>query len=1117
MKPGDKPGQRLLRGPLPWILALAAAMWLAVSFVQSAAAPTEISYTEFQQAVQEGRLQHQDLQATRIGNRSATIEGELRDGGTTVAFRTTYNPDINGEQIGRWIDQGLIGSVEFDPEQTGALASVLITVLPFLLILVVFFLLMQNMQGGGGRVMQFGKSKAKMVSKDAPKVSFGDVAGAESAIEELREIKEFLENPAKFQSMGAKIPKGVLLYGPPGTGKTLLARAVAGEAGVPFFSISGSDFVEMFVGVGASVTGDTPVLIRDEDGTRLVPIAEVVDRHYPEDKDGYVVHVDGLQTLGYEPKESGFRGDIAGFGGSRWSDVGGVYRHAVDEIYEIEYLGGTLRTTGDHSVFIRSHGGIKAVAARDLEPGDVLVDLPYKTRTAFVPGHGTQHEVRAHDFSEALVPSRIQVWYPDPEWTEAYERAQRHDGPARELAEELGVSAATVNNWRAGRHHPQQVSERYARTPVPQVVDVDEDLARVLGYYTAEGRVNGGVDLTFGAHESDLIEDCAKRMRAVFDLDPEVEHTTDNTTRLLYRSTRLGRFFARQCGTGSASKHVPEFLWDAPRELFLAYLEAWADGDGYTDPRGRLLVTSVSQQLIREMAWLCAMHGIKAGVRHGRQTGGRVIKTTPLPDGEYWTLIIGATSNPFSGQAATHQHKKPVIRGIRRVPFDGYVYDLVGCTAEAFFGGERPVLLHNSRVRDLFEQAKTNAPAIIFMDEIDAVGRHRGAGLGGGHDEREQTLNQLLVEMDGFDVRTAVILIAATNRPDILDPALLRPGRFDRQIVVDRPDLVGREAILKVHARGKPLADDVDLSVLARSTPGFTGADLANLVNEGALLAARFGKQEISMAELQESIERVIAGPERKTRLMGEKEKSTVAYHEAGHAIVGHALPNADPVHKITIIPRGQALGFTMQLPTEDKYLIARAELIDRLAVMLGGRVAEEIKVGDITTGAGDDIRKATATAKEMVTQYGMSDELGPITLGHKESQPFLGRDLGHQADYSGQVAYLIDQEVRQLLDEAHDEALEILVENTDVLERLAETLLDVETVDGDLLAEIFGEIRPRPSRALLAPVSDGPAEVLEKLRRLDPAANGRARGNGQPDAEGDGAEAEASEAERTS
>jgi len=635
----EKPTQRLLRGPLPWILALAAALWLGISFVQAAAAPAELTWSQFQEAVDDGELRGQDLQTT-IGNRSDTIEGTRQSSGGSVPFTTTYNSDINADQLATWIEQGRIGSVEFDAEQSGTLSTLLITVLPFLLILVVFFLLMQNMQGGGGRVMQFGKSKAKQVSKDAPKVTFEDVAGTDSAIEELREIKEFLESPEKFQTMGAKIPKGVLLFGPPGTGKTLLARAVAGEAGVPFFSISGSDFVEMFVGVGAS------------------------------------------------------------------------------------------------------------------------------------------------------------------------------------------------------------------------------------------------------------------------------------------------------------------------------------------------------------------------------------------------------------------------------------------------------------RVRDLFEQAKANAPAIIFVDEIDAVGRHRGAGMGGGHDEREQTLNQLLVEMDGFDPRTTVILIAATNRPDILDPALLRPGRFDRQIVIDRPDLIGRQQILEVHGRGKPLADDVDLSVLARQTPGFTGADLANLFNEGALLAARFGKKQIDASDLAEAIDRVIAGPERKTRLMSERERTITAYHEAGHAIVGHALPHADPIHKITIIPRGRAGGFTMALPTEDRAYQTRAELMDKLAMMLGGRVAESIKIGDITTGASNDIEKATSLAREMITAYGMSPRLGPIKLGQSDSQPFLGRDFGHEPDYSGQVAYQIDEEVRQLLDEAHDEALEVLVESNDVLESLAQALLEHETVEGERLAEILGPTHERRSRAL-EPVADDPANVIRALRRI--------------------------------
>jgi cell division protease FtsH len=642
-----KPGQRLVKGPLPWILGVLLILWIGSGLYRASTAPAELTWSEFQQAVEAGELQGTDLEVTTVGNRTDTIEGARTTDGASTPFVVRYSPQINDEQLRAWIASGRIASVQFDPEQPSLVSSLLITVVPFILILGIFFLLIQNMQGGGGRVMQFGRSKAKRVTKDTPKVTFDDVAGAESAVEELKEIVEFLGDPQRFIAMGAKIPRGVLLFGPPGTGKTLIAKAVAGEAGVPFFTISGSDFVEMFVGVGAS------------------------------------------------------------------------------------------------------------------------------------------------------------------------------------------------------------------------------------------------------------------------------------------------------------------------------------------------------------------------------------------------------------------------------------------------------------RVRDLFEQAKQNAPAIIFMDEIDAVGRHRGAGLGGGHDEREQTLNQLLVEMDGFDSQSSVILIAATNRPDILDPALLRPGRFDRQVVVDRPDLAGRRAILAVHAKGKPLADDVNLDIIARQTPGFTGADLANLLNEAALLSARHGRSTIDMEHIEGSIIRVIAGPERRTRLMDETERRTVAFHESGHAIVGHALPNADPVHRITIIPRGQALGYTMQLPTQDRYLVRRAELIDRLAVMLGGRVAEELRVGDITTGAGDDIKRATATAREMVTQYGMSDTLGPIVLGQKDSQPFLGRDLGHQADYSGQVAFRIDEEIRGLIDEAHDEALEILVENADVLDALTELLLEVETVEGEQLEQVFAPIRQRTSRAVPVPTDADPAAVIDRLRRVRPTDDG--------------------------
>ncbi|MFP5225692.1 MAG: ATP-dependent zinc metalloprotease FtsH [Actinomycetota bacterium] len=602
---------KMLRGPGLWLVIVVLLSFVFLSSLGGQDAGDKLTFTQFLDKVSANQVED----ATLL-RRSAKITGELKDGSRyEVAFLDEYGDELINELREKDIP------FEVDAQESNPWLAGLLNFLPFILIFLFFMWFLNNSQAGGNRVMSFGKSRAKPVAKDQPKVTFKDVAGVDEAIEELVEIKEFLEDPARFQQLGAKIPKGVLLYGPPGSGKTLLARAVAGEAGVPFFSISGSDFVEMFVGVGAA------------------------------------------------------------------------------------------------------------------------------------------------------------------------------------------------------------------------------------------------------------------------------------------------------------------------------------------------------------------------------------------------------------------------------------------------------------RVRDLFEQAKQAAPAIIFVDEIDAVGRMRGAGLGGGHDEREQTLNQLLVEMDGFDARSGVILIAATNRPDNLDPALLRPGRFDRQIVIDRPDLKGRLDILRVHARGKPLGDGIDLEVLARRTPGFTGADLANVMNEAALLTARRGEKSITMHSLEESIDRVIGGPERKSRVIGEKEKRIIAYHEGGHTIVGHASPNSDPVHKVSIIPRGRALGWTLSLPTEDKFLVTRGEMIDQLAMFLGGRVAEELVFEDPTTGAQDDIERATQMARAMVTQYGMSDRLGPMALGQKQTEVFLGRDLSSHPDYSDEVAFQIDKEVRRLLDEAYTEARQILTENRDALDGLVAALLEHETVEGDLLTDILEPVRQRPAR----------------------------------------------------
>jgi cell division protease FtsH len=565
------------------------------------------------------------------------------------SFSTGYPPD--GEES--LVNALKVANVETDVNGSGSsgLLNILTFILPFVLFFGFWIFLMNQMQGGGSRVMNFGKSKAKRMSVDAPKITFRDVAGVDEAVQELQEIKEFLENPKKFQSLGARIPKGVLLYGPPGTGKTLLARAVAGEAGVPFFSISGSDFVEMFVGVGAS------------------------------------------------------------------------------------------------------------------------------------------------------------------------------------------------------------------------------------------------------------------------------------------------------------------------------------------------------------------------------------------------------------------------------------------------------------RVRDLFEQAKQNSPCIIFMDEIDAVGRHRGAGMGGGHDEREQTLNQLLVEMDGFEMKDNIILIAATNRPDILDPALLRPGRFDRQVVVDRPDRKGRKKILEVHTRGKPLAKAIDLDALAGQTPGFTGADLANLINEAALLTARTGNREISMQELEEGIMRVIAGPEKKTRVMSEKERLITAYHELGHAIVGHLLPNCDPVHKISIISRGQALGYTISLPTEDKFLTSRAELTDTMAMTLGGRGAEEIVFGEITTGASNDLEKVTETAKRMVMRFGMSERLGPRVFGHDRGQPFLGREFSAEPDYSDEIAREIDDEIRRIVESAHQTAKDLLNEKRSELDMLSKILLERETIDAEqFLALLDG----KPESEVFVDEEE-PSAPVEPVAEPEKAAREGARPNPRP------------------
>ena len=449
-----------------------------------------------------------------------------------------------------------------------------------------------------------------------------------------------------------------------------------------------------------------------------------------------------------------------------------------------------------------------------------------------------------------------------------------------------------------------------------------------------------------------------------------------------------------------------------------------------------------------------------AGVDEAKQELGEIVEFLKYPDKfaavgariPKGVLLVGP---PGTGKTLLSK----AVAGEAGVPF----FSISGSEFVEMFVG-----VGASRVRDLFDQAKKNSPCIVFVDEIDAVGRQRGAGLGGGHDEREQTLNQLLVEMDGFETATHVIVIAATNRPDVLDPALLRPGRFDRHVMLDRPDIRGRRAILEVHARNKPLDSSVDLEVLGKQTPGFSGADLSNLINEAAILAARANRKVITMHDLEESIARVIAGPERRSRMISEKEKRTIAFHEMGHALVGKTLEHTDPVHKITIVSRGMALGWTMSLPTEDRYLVSKAELIDQLAQMLGGRCSEELIFGEhnITTGASDDIRKATQLARKMVTEWGMSDKLGPLTFGERQEMVFLGRDFGEQRNYSEDVAGEIDQEVHQLVADAFLRAKQVLRERQHVLEALAERLVEVETMDAPEMDRIIAAVEAKAAAA---------------------------------------------------
>ena len=1004
-------------------------------------------------------------EVTKIIIRGDQLEIELKDG---VQEKATKEKEASlTESLKNYgLDPEKLKLVDLEIKSESELVFWLGTILPFLLPLLIigffFWFIYRGAQRGQMQAFTFGRSRARLFSpKDGKnRVTFKDVAGLKEAKEELEEIVGFLKNPKKFVNLGAKIPKGVLLVGPPGTGKTLLARAIAFEASVPFFSVSGSEFVEMFVGVGSSVSKETPVLIKTENYTKLIPISKFVDKYYSKNKEGYVVPVKKVKTLGFVPQKTKFWGAQGKsskrfFGNSQWQNIRGVFRHKVDKIYEIHYLGGVIKTTGDHSVFVRDKNFITAKKVKDLKPGEILVNLPFKVRSKFVPGLGTTHKVKSHRFSFSKLKDWF-IWQDDTELLKNYQLATANPDNLyqHQLASLINVSQSTIGLWQQGLTYPRLLSKKVfkARINLPQKVSITPNLLKLLGYYTAEGRTTKySVEFVFGAHEKRIYQDCIKLVKKIFNLESlPLFFTEDNSVRIRYSSCDLARFFENQCGNGSHNKHIPELLWDMPKKYFLKYLEGYYKGDGYNTKEGKLCASSVSQQLIRELSWLCSMHGIKAGVGENFYKPNRIIKKKPLPGGKYWILTIGKTAHPFSQEKidSPKQYKKPYIKQIIKKPYNGYVYDLCGCENEAFFGGEKPILLHNSRVRDLFQTAKKQAPALIFIDELDAIGRQRGAGLGGGHDEREQTLNQILVEMDGFDPNAGIILLSATNRPDVLDPALLRPGRFDRRIVLDLPDLKDREKILEIHARNKPLEDKVNLREIAERTPGFSGADLANLVNEAAILTARHNKKKISQDELCECIEKVLLGPERKSHILSKKEKEIAAYHESGHALVAASLTHTDPIQKVSIIARGLAAGYTLKLPIEDRHLHSRSEFLDELAVLLGGYAAEELVFKELTTGASSDLLKAAELARDLVTKYGMSEKLGPMTFGGREEMVFLGREIAAGKDYSEGIAFQIDKEVAKFIDNAHQTARKIISEERKRLDLIAKQLIKKETIE---------------------------------------------------------------------
>ena len=954
--------------------------------------------------------------------------------------------------------------VEEKKEPLAWILPVLMFLFPLLLFLVFFLFIFRRAKEGVMQAFTFSKSKAKLFGAGGyPKerITFKDVAGLKEAKQELMEVVDFLKNPKKFLTIGAKIPRGVLLIGSPGTGKTLLARAVATEAGVPFFSISGSEFIELFVGVGsgrvrdlfntakkvgksiifideldaigrirgtgiggghdereqtlnqilvemdgferesatlvfaASVSGDTPVLIKQNNKYKLLPISEAIDPYYQKGEEKIEKFIEGLEVLGFEKELKRDNFNIY-FQNSAFKKVRSVFRHKVKEIYEIKYIGGRIKVTGSHSLFTRTKQGIiKKKLVSEIKPGDILVDLPYKVNQTI-----NKREIRAHNFNSKF-NLELSVWQPLFERFEtvnfAYQHALAHTGAISQtqLGKQLGFSQRTIGRWQQEIGGPRVLSRNYYqhKNILPEKVKVTPELMRLFGYYVAEGYIRKEIDFCLNKNETEKIEDIKNLMKQIFNSRPSRERfITSEAINIIYYCKPLADFFAYHCGKGAKNKHIPQFLFEAPKEYFIEFLRGYAAGDGYFNNRGGLELTSVSRQLILELNWLSKMHGFKSYVTQFiTKKGRRIANGKLLPATKTYRLMFGKTQNPLRPSDGMVNVKRAIVQSVKRLPYNGYVYDFCGCENEAFFGGISPVLLHN------------------------------------------------------------------TNRPDVLDPALLRPGRFDRRIILNLPDINDREEILKIHCRGKPLALNVKLKEVAERTPGFSGADLANLVNEAAILAARRNKQQIFQEEFLESIEKVLLGPERKSHILSKKEKRIAAFHETGHALVSALTPGAEPVRKISIIARGMAAGYTLKMPTEERKIKTKSEFLAEIAVLLGGYCAEKLKFNEITTGASNDLSQASELARKLVKEYGMSS-LGPVSWGEKEELVFLGKRVSEERNYSEKTAGQIDKEVNKFIKNAQGQAMKIITKNKELLDRIAEILIKKESIEKQEFEDLIKE-----------------------------------------------------------